>query len=51
MLVTKHADHLPLYCQEAVFAGAGVAILRSTLVAWVGQCGVQLQPRVDALKT
>ena len=33
-----------------IFARAGVAIARSTLAQWVGQCGVQLQPLVDALR-
>ncbi|MCB8749105.1 IS66 family transposase, partial [Rhodoferax sp. U2-2l] len=42
--------HLPLYRQEAIFGRAGVAIPRSTLGAWVGSCGVQLQALVDALK-
>ena len=50
VLVAKFADHLPLYRQEAIFGRAGVAIPRSTLGAWVGSCGVQLQPLVDALK-
>ncbi len=38
-----------VYRQEQIFARAGVAIPRSTLGAWVGMCGVQLQPLVDAL--
>jgi transposase len=50
VLVAKHADHLPLYRQEAIFGRAGLAIPRSTLGAWIGQCGVRLQPLVDALK-
>ena len=50
VLVAKFADHLPLYRQEAIFGRAGFAIARSTLGAWVGSCGVQLQPLVDALK-
>lgn len=29
---------------------AGLAIPRSTLAQWVGTCGVQLQPLVDALR-
>ncbi|TCK35280.1 transposase [Paraburkholderia sp. BL8N3] len=49
VLVAKYADHLPLYRQEQIFARAGLAIPRSTLGAWVGTCGVQLQPLVDAL--
>ena len=50
VLVAKFADHLPLYRQEAIFGRAGLAIPRSTLGAWVGSCGVQLQPLVAALK-
>jgi transposase len=50
VLVAKFADHLPLYRQEAIFGRAGLAIPRSTLGSWVGSCGVQLQPLVDALK-
>ena len=50
VLVAKFADHLPLYRQEVIFGRSGVAIPRSTLGAWVGSCGVQLQPLVDALK-
>jgi transposase len=50
VLVAKYQDHLPLYRQEAIFARAGVAIARSTLAQWVGQCGVALQPVTDALR-
>ena len=50
VLVAKYADHLPLYRQEGIFARAGMALPRSTLAQWVGECGVQLQPLVDALK-
>lgn len=50
VLVAKYADHLPLYRQEGIFARAGLALARSTLAQWVGMCGVQLQPLVDALK-
>jgi transposase len=50
VLIAKYADHLPLYRQEAIFARAGLAIPRSTLAQWVGQCGVALQPLADALK-
>ncbi len=50
VIVAKYADHLPLYRQEAIFARAGLAIPRSTLGQWVGTCGVQLKPLVDALR-
>ncbi|PLX75182.1 MAG: IS66 family transposase [Azoarcus sp.] len=51
VLTAKYMDHLPLYRQEMVFGRAGVAIAQSTLAQWVGQCGVALQPLVDALKS
>jgi len=50
LLVAKYADHLPLYRQEQIFTRAGVTIARSTLAEWVGRCGVELQPLVDALR-
>ena len=50
VLVAKYADHQPLYRQENIFGRAGLAISRSTLAQWVGTCGAQLQPLVDALK-
>ena len=50
VLVSKYADHAPLYRQEQMFGRSGLAIPRSTLGAWVGACGVQLQPLVDALR-
>ena len=51
VLVAKYADHLPLYRQETIFGRSGYPIARSTLAQWVGVCGVQLQPLVDALKS
>jgi transposase len=50
VLVSKYGDHVPLYRQERIFERAGLAIPRSTLGQWIGQCGVQLQPLVDALR-
>jgi transposase len=50
VLVAKYGDHLPLYRQERIFERAGLAIAQSTLGAWVGVCGVRLQPLVDALR-
>lgn len=48
--MSKFGDHLPLYRQERIYARAGLAIPQSTLGAWVGLCGVHLQPLVDALQ-
>lgn len=42
-------NHLPFYRQSGIFGRAGLAIPNSTLAQWVGVCGVQLQPLVDAL--
>ena len=50
VMIAKFADHLPLYRQEKIFGRAGLSIPRSTLAQWVGACGVQLQPLVDALR-
>ena len=36
VLVSKYADHLPLYRQAQIFAREGVNIDRSTLCHWVG---------------
>jgi transposase len=49
VLVAKFLDHLPLYRQERIYERAGHAIARSTLAQWVGECGAQLQPLVQAL--
>ncbi len=36
VLVSKYADHLPLYRQSKMFARLGVELERSTLAGWVG---------------
>lgn len=46
----EFTDHLPLYREESIFGRAGLATPRSTVAQWVGMCGVQLQPLVDALR-
>jgi transposase len=50
ILVSKYANHMPLYRQEEIYARSGVSIARSTMAEWVGACGVRLQPLVDAMK-
>lgn len=50
VLVSKYADHLPLYRQQQIYARAGVNLPRSTLSDWVGRCGVELAPLVDCLR-
>lgn len=50
VVVAKHADHLPLYRQEAIFGRAGLTIPRSALGAWVGQCGAWRLTLAQSLK-
>ncbi len=49
VLVSKYADHLPLYRQSQIFARDGVALERSTLAGWVGQSTALLEPLADAI--
>ena len=42
VLVSKYADHLPLYRQAQIYARQGVAIDRSTLADWVGRAAFLL---------
>lgn len=50
VMVSKFADHLPLYRQSVIFKREGVDLSRSTLADWVGQVAWLLQPVVDALQ-
>ena len=36
VLVSKYADHLPLYRQAQIYARQGIDLDRSTLADWVG---------------
>jgi transposase len=49
VLVSKYADHLPLYRQSEIYARAGIDLDRSTLADWVGQSSALLAPLVEAL--
>lgn len=49
VLVSKYADHLPLYRQAEILARDGIELNRSTLADWVGQCAALLRPLIDAL--
>ena len=50
VLVSKYADHQPLYRQSEIYAREGVDLDRSTLAGWVGACSDLLQPLVDAVR-
>ena len=40
VLVSKYADHLPLYRQAQIYARQGINLDRSTLADWVGRAGL-----------
>jgi transposase len=49
VVVSKYADHLPLYRQSQILARHGVYIERSTLAQWVGAAAAELAPLHDHL--
>jgi len=49
VLVSKYADHLPLYRQSQIFAREGIDLDRSTLADWVGGASALLEPLVNAI--
>jgi hypothetical protein len=49
VLVSKYADHLPLYRQAQIYAREGVELDRSTLADWVGGSAALLDPLIEAL--
>lgn len=44
VMVSKFADHLPLYRQAQIYARQGIPLDRSTLADWVGRAGFLLRP-------
>ena len=50
VLVSKYADHLPLYRQAEIYAREGAGLERSTLADWVGRSTALLDPLVAALR-
>jgi len=49
VLVSKYADHLPLYRQSQILARAGLDLHRAVLTDWVGKAAFHLKPVVDQL--
>ncbi|MER8747507.1 IS66 family transposase [Mesorhizobium sp. M1004] len=45
--VSKYADGLPLYRQEAIYARDQVEIDRSQMAQWMGKLGFELEPLAD----
>ncbi len=50
IMVSKFADHLPLYRIEQIASRSGVPLAQSTLGDWVGRTGFHLTPLWEALK-
>ena len=50
VLVSKYADHTPLYRQTRIYARSGLELDRSTLAGWVGKAVFHLGPVYDRLK-
>ena len=50
VLVSKFADHLPLYRQSEMWGRLGVDISRATMSGWVLRCGTMLAPLVELLR-
>ncbi len=49
IVVSKYADHLPLYRQSQIYASGGVDLDCSTLATWCGKVGFHLAPIVDRM--
>ena len=49
VIVSKYADHLPLYRQAQIYSRQGIDLDRSTLAAWVGRAAFEIKPVYDAL--
>ena len=50
VLVSKYADHLPLYRQSEIYARQDIALERSTLADWVGGTSRLLEPLIEVLR-
>ena len=49
VVISKYADHLPLYRQAAIYRRAGLELHRATLADWVGEAARLVAPLADAL--
>jgi len=49
VLVSKYADHLPLYRQSQIYAREGLELDRSTLADWVGGASELIEPLIASL--
>jgi transposase len=51
VLVSKYADHLPLYRQSEIYGREGVDLDRSTLADWVSAASALLTPLAEAVSS
>ena len=49
VLVSKYADHLPLYRQSQIYAREDIDLSRSALADWVGQATALMAPLAEAI--
>ena len=49
VMVSKYADHCPLYRQQAIYRRAGVDLERATMASWMGDGSTLVDPLVAAL--
>ncbi|WP_299951153.1 IS66 family transposase [Hyphomonas sp. BRH_c22] len=49
VLVSKYADHLPLYRQSQIYAREGIELERSTMADWAGKSTALLEPMAEAI--
>jgi transposase len=50
VMVSKFAEHLPMYRQQDVLSRHGIFLARSTLCGWMAQCAVLLRPLVELMR-
>ena len=50
VLISKYCDHLPLYRQAVISEREGVALSRSTMADWVGNCTALMSPLIEAFR-
>lgn len=50
VLVSRYADHLPLYRQAQILARQGVLVDRATLASWVGTAAAEIAPVARRMK-
>jgi transposase len=49
ILVSKYADHLPLYRQSQIYEREGLDLPRATMAQWTGKSAMLLEPLAEAI--